>query len=190
MRRITQATSETRRRTSECRQAVKEASAEARTAHAEFREHLTRYLFAKNSKRKRVLVVDDDPADLAMIALALRDESYDLVEAPTGRVALALLQAGEYDAAVVDIYLPDLSGPEIIEQIRTTTRRPLIPVIAVTAAFGVEAEDPRRAAQLSGAHAFLSKGPFSAFRTQIISELCGIFEAQQSRDSDGGEPCR
>jgi ActR/RegA family two-component response regulator len=67
---------------------------------------------------RRVLIVDDDLGTCETFACALRDAGFAVQTAETGRDALACLRATYFDAALVDIRLPDISGVEILRDIR------------------------------------------------------------------------
>jgi CheY-like chemotaxis protein len=68
----------------------------------------------------RILVVDDEPMVRALIARALSDEGYEVVAVANGRAALDAARTAEakFDLIVTNNYMPGLSGPELIEQVR------------------------------------------------------------------------
>lgn len=63
----------------------------------------------------RVLVVDDDPSVLEALREAL-SENYAVDEVASGEAALASLSANPYDVMILDLYLPDIDGHEIMHQ--------------------------------------------------------------------------
>jgi two-component system OmpR family response regulator len=67
---------------------------------------------------RRVLVVDDEPSIVDAVATALRYEGYEVLEASTGRAALATEQSSNPDLIVLDVMLPDIDGFEIARRIR------------------------------------------------------------------------
>ena len=67
---------------------------------------------------RRVLVVDDEPSIVDAVATALRYEGYEVLEASTGRAALATAQSSNPDLIVLDVMLPDIDGFEIARRIR------------------------------------------------------------------------
>lgn len=81
----------------------------------------------------RILVVDDDPLSARMMESALRMGGFDVVLAPNGATAVALLdaEAAPVHLVITDIFMPEMDGLELIRTIRA--RRPTIPVIAVSA---------------------------------------------------------
>ena len=66
-----------------------------------------------HKKKAKVLLVDDDRLILSTLATGLRTYGYDVFEAATGKDALQLAGQVKPDLALLDIRLPDLSGPEI-----------------------------------------------------------------------------
>ncbi|MCS7220849.1 MAG: ATP-binding protein [Anaerolineae bacterium] len=88
-----------------------------------------------------LLVVDDDPAMVRFVTLALQGKGgnasseggYRLITASTGQEALERLRRDRPDAVLLDLALPDLSGWEVLERIRQDPGMPPVPVILITA---------------------------------------------------------
>ncbi|RXT50703.1 response regulator [Bradyrhizobium betae] len=78
----------------------------------------------------RVLVVDDQKDVRAMVAIVLRVNHYDVVEAESGAAGLKAFGEGVFDAAIVDIFLADTSGVDVMVAIRE--RVPGFPIVAVS----------------------------------------------------------
>jgi response regulator RpfG family c-di-GMP phosphodiesterase/tRNA A-37 threonylcarbamoyl transferase component Bud32 len=70
-----------------------------------------------DSTRGRVLVVEDDPSVRALMMALLQDQ-YDVREAEDGESGLAEVLRDPPDLVVVDVGLPGLSGPDLIEKVR------------------------------------------------------------------------
>jgi DNA-binding response OmpR family regulator len=102
----------------------------------------------------KILIVDDDPDLLALVAFALTQNGYVVVRATNVQSALQQFAAEAPDLAILDINLPDGSGFGICETIRAQSR---IPVMMLTARG--EEEDLVKALEL-GADDYLTK-PFS-----------------------------
>src|SRR5688572_32974898 len=65
--------------------------------------------------RGRMLVADDDPAILRLIATILEKENFTVVTARDGREAYKTLQADpDFTAAILDVVMPHISGPELV----------------------------------------------------------------------------
>src|SRR5258708_34226157 len=67
---------------------------------------------------ERILVVDDDPAILALCHRILVAEGYTVVQAKRGEEALAKLELENFDLLLTDIRLPGLNGLEVTERLR------------------------------------------------------------------------
>lgn len=83
------------------------------------------------SRRRKILLVDDDAALRASLAEQLATE-YDTAEVESGAAALDAAKADRFDAIVLDIGLPDLDGREVCRQLRADGIN--VPVIMLTAA--------------------------------------------------------
>jgi DNA-binding response OmpR family regulator len=78
----------------------------------------------------RVLIIDDQTEVRAMVAIVLRVNHFEVVEADSGAAGLKAFAEGSFDAAIVDIFLGDTSGVEVISTMRE--RMPGLPVVAVS----------------------------------------------------------
>lgn len=74
----------------------------------------------------RVLVVEDEPALLSVIARALREEGYAADEAADGAEGLFKATHYDYDAVVLDLMLPRLDGWALLQRLRATRRTPVL----------------------------------------------------------------
>lgn len=83
------------------------------------------------SKRKHVLVVDDDFRMLKLIKRYLED-SYDVATAVSGKVALKFLQSKMTNLILLDYEMPDENGPAVLEKLRQNPFTSNIPVIFLT----------------------------------------------------------
>ena len=89
-----------------------------------------------DTKRNRVLVVDDEPSIVDAVATSLRYEGFEVEEAMTGRAALTAAQERPPDLIVLDVMLPDLDGLEVTRRLRTDGIR--APVLFLTARDSLE----------------------------------------------------
>jgi HAMP domain-containing protein/signal transduction histidine kinase/DNA-binding response OmpR family regulator len=83
-------------------------------------------------RRKRLLVVEDNPAEQLSIRELLGYEDIDVELAATGSEALAALGDQSFDCVVLDLRLPDMSGFEILERFRDTPMLSHLPVVVFT----------------------------------------------------------
>jgi DNA-binding NtrC family response regulator len=81
----------------------------------------------------RVLVIDDQPHVRATISIALLANGFEVVAVDSARAGLREQQRAHFDLAMVDIYMPDMDGVQLIKAFRT--RAPSLPVIAMSGVF-------------------------------------------------------
>jgi HAMP domain-containing protein/CheY-like chemotaxis protein/signal transduction histidine kinase len=95
-------------------------------------EALSRIKEFAEPRRKRLLVVEDNQAEQMSIRELLGHDDIEIVNAGTGRDALNLLREEQCDCVVLDLRLPDMSGFEVLERMRTDTSLADIPVVVFT----------------------------------------------------------
>jgi len=83
-------------------------------------------------RRKRLLVVEDNPAEQMSIHELLGYDDIEIDTAGTGNDALTRLRDRQYDCVVLDLRLPDMSGFEVLEEIRRDDALTDVPVIVFT----------------------------------------------------------
>jgi len=83
-------------------------------------------------RRKRLLVVDDNPGELESITALLAHDDIDITTAGTGTAALIALREQSYDCVVLDLRLPDMTGFEVLETIRDEIALRDLPVVVFT----------------------------------------------------------
>jgi len=105
-----------------------------------------------------ILVVDDEPNSLFGICQVLTDEGFQAIPAKNGREALERLKTGSVDLIITDEKMPDMSGTELLLEIKKTYQH--IPVILITA-YG----------SVSMAVEALKRGAFYFFEKPIFDKL-------------------
>lgn len=101
-----------------------------------------------------VLVVEDDPALRDTLRVSLAEEGYTLRMAGTRRDALFVMESGLPDALIADILLPDGSGLELVEAVRSRPGGDRVAVLAVSVRTGFR---DKVEAIHAGADAFFEK---------------------------------
>jgi two-component system, OmpR family, response regulator VicR len=123
----------------------------------------------KDSKEnRRILVADDDPAILRLVSAILEKENYGVVTARDGREAYKILQSDQnFTAAIFDVVMPHISGPELVRFMKTEKRLMRIPVMMMTAE-----QDPKLSSDSfsAGAVVFLPK-PFTTAQLHIMLQM-------------------
>jgi PAS domain S-box-containing protein len=82
----------------------------------------------------RLLIVDDNTATRYALRRRMERQGFVVSEAGTGTEGLALIAERLPDALILDVNLPDMSGFDIVRQLRATSRTALLPVVHVSAA--------------------------------------------------------
>jgi len=119
-----------------------------------------------DAKAARILVVDDEPANLKLLSLMLRTDGYSRVELlQDPREVLPSYRAERPDLILLDINMPHLDGYAVLEQLRALGDVPTPPVVVLTAQSG---EDFLLRALKGGASDFLSK-PFN--RREMLARV-------------------
>lgn len=80
-----------------------------------------------------ILVVDDEPRNLAVLESILDDPGYRLVRATSGEDALLALMADEFALLVLDVQMPGMSGFELAHLVKERKKTARIPIIFLTA---------------------------------------------------------
>ena len=85
------------------------------------------------ANRPRILAIDDDPINLAILKEVLSVEAYDLHTVTSGRDALAILESGKWDLIIADVMMPHMSGYELTRTIRERFSVSELPILLLTA---------------------------------------------------------
>jgi diguanylate cyclase (GGDEF)-like protein len=83
--------------------------------------------------KPRLLVVDDIADNRNILARRFQKRNFEIVEADCGMTALELIAATPFDAILLDVMMPDMSGLEVLRRIRSGYSPDALPVIMVTA---------------------------------------------------------
>jgi two-component system OmpR family response regulator len=126
----------------------------------------------------RILVVEDDPKIASFVAGGLRQHGFAVDPARDGDEALALAGTTAYDAAVVDVMLPQLDGLSLVRRLRAASNA--LPVLFLSARSSV---DDRIRGLQAGGDDYLTK-PFA------FSELLARLQALIRRATRAPEATR
>jgi CheY-like chemotaxis protein len=114
---------------------------------------------ATSGERPLVLVVDDDVILRRVVRSALAQAGFDVAQVGTGRDALSLASACEFDLVITDLEMPGMTGLELLHALRGQQR--YCPVIVMSGSTDASAD----AMVAAGALAFLCK-PFGLAELQ------------------------
>jgi CheY-like chemotaxis protein len=81
---------------------------------------------------KRLLVVEDNEVESRSITELLLHDDIEIMNASTGADALAELRSGTFDCCVLDLRLPDMSGFELLDQIKLDPELGSVPIVVFT----------------------------------------------------------
>jgi two-component system response regulator RegX3 len=119
----------------------------------------------------RILVVDDDPGVVDVVAFALRSDGFEVETAGDGERALELAQRRPYDVMVLDLMLPRLSGTEVCRRLRASGNG--VVIVMLTAR---DAEVDRVVGLEVGADDYVTK-PFST--AELVSRIRAILRRRE-----------
>ncbi|XUM20996.1 response regulator [Bradyrhizobium oligotrophicum S58] len=83
-------------------------------------------------RRKRLLIVEDNAAEQLSIRQLLDHDDIEIIAADTGAAALETLRSAPCDCVVLDLRLPDMSGFDVLDQLRTDESLSSVPVVVFT----------------------------------------------------------
>jgi HAMP domain-containing protein/CheY-like chemotaxis protein/signal transduction histidine kinase len=95
-------------------------------------EALSRIKAYASPQRRRLLVVEDNPAEQMSIRELLAHDDIEISIASSGEQAIDALRAAAFDCVVLDLRLPDMSGFEILDRLREDERLRDVPVVVFT----------------------------------------------------------
>jgi two-component system chemotaxis response regulator CheY len=122
--------------------------------------------------RKKVLVVEDDPAIRKLVFRHLRSLNVEVIETADAKSAFAQLSQWAPDLLCLDLMLPDQSGYVLCEHVQKTPALSRVPILVITARTSVA---DRAHAEEFGVAAYLTK-PFS--RAEFIERAQGLLERE------------
>ena len=114
-----------------------------------------------------VLIVEDNELNLKLLNDLLEYHGYTVITTRLGEPALELAQQSKPDLILMDVQLPDISGIEATQRLKSDEQTRAIPIIAVTA-FAMSGDEAKILA--SGCDAYLAK-PFNVAEFLKLVEL-------------------
>jgi two-component system, OmpR family, response regulator RegX3 len=119
----------------------------------------------------RILLVDDDPGVLEVVAYSLGSEGFEVETVTDGATALSRAMEQPYDLVILDLMLPAMSGTEVCRQLRA--ERQTVPILMLTAK---DAELDRVLGLELGADDYVTK-PFS--QAELVSRVRALFRRRE-----------
>ena len=119
---------------------------------------------------QKIVVIDDEESVREVVRAYLEKDGFRVFTAADGREGLALAEKHQPDLIVLDLMLPDVSGEEICEEVRS---RSDVPIVMLTAK---ASEDERIAGLVAGADDYLVK-PFSP--RELVARVRAVLRRTQ-----------
>jgi len=133
------------------------------------------------SVQTNILVADDDPGVLDVVAFMLRREGFAVDEEKDGTAALEAARARPYDIVILDVMLPGVSGTEVCRELRAESD---VPILMLTAR---DAESDRVLGLELGADDYVTK-PFSS--AELLSRVRAILRRRELDRVQGASTLR
>ena len=126
---------------------------------------------------KRILCVDDEPANLKLLEAVLAPRGYEIVKAHNGREALEQIAVLKIDLVLLDAMMPEMNGFEVCRVIKNSDLYRNIPVIMITA---LTSKKDRIQGIEAGAEDFISK-PFD--QAEVVARIKMLLRMKELNDS-------
>jgi len=123
---------------------------------------------------KKILLVEDNPANMKLVQMLLEPHGYLLLEATDGVEALRMAQDQRPDLIIMDIQLPRMSGVEVVKTLRRRPEMDSMPIIAVTA-YAMKGDEEKL--MQAGCNAYVPKPINTRDLPILVAEL---LEGQQN----------
>ncbi|HEX6720212.1 MAG TPA: response regulator [Burkholderiaceae bacterium] len=118
-------------------------------------------LTPRTGKEVTVLVIDDDPSAIELLAGQLRQNRYAVLAAHGGRAGIELAQRHRPDLIALDLEMPEVNGFDVVEALKSSPETARIPIVVVTAQNLTAADRTRLNGHISD---IVGKSQFSAER--------------------------
>lgn len=129
------------------------------------------------NKTPRILLIDDDPDNLALLEAILEPEGYSTSRAASGAEGVRMISTAAPDLVLLDVMMPGMDGFAVCRALREKQSSRFIPVIMVTAL--AEVED-RILGLEAGADDFISK-PYND--DLLLAKIRSLLKIKQMRDN-------
>jgi CheY-like chemotaxis protein len=112
---------------------------------------------------KKILICDDDEGILDMMVMVLEDSGYEVIAEVNSLNVYQVIEREKPDLLLIDLWMPVLSGDQVVKQLKSNPQTQFIPIIVISAS-----TDGRRIASEAGADDFIPK-PFDL--DKLISQV-------------------
>ena len=129
---------------------------------------------------KKIMAVDDEVKNLALLEAILSPLGYEVETAQSGKEALAKVEASPPDMILLDIMMPDMTGYEVCKRLKAEESTQIIPVVMITAL--VDKESKVKGIE-AGADDFLTK-PVN--KIELTARVKNLLKVKEYNDSIKG----
>lgn len=124
----------------------------------------------------KILVVDDTPRNVKLLADLLTAKGYRVVTAASGQEALSVVDAEPPDLVLLDVVMPEMSGYEVCRKIRENPATEVLPIVMVTA---LDPTEERVKGIEAGADDFLTK-PIN--QPELLARVKSLLRVKELHD--------
>ena len=131
----------------------------------------------------KILVVDDNPRNIKLLAELLKAENHEVITAESGEAALKLVAAEKPDLVLLDVMMPGMNGYEVCQAIRGDPATAILPVVLVTA---LDPQERIKGLQ-AGADDFLTKPvnqPELLARVRSLLRIKSLYDTVQRQSGE------
>jgi len=111
----------------------------------------------KQTKNKKIAIVDDDVFLLDMYSLKFKKEGFDVVVYNNGKDAIEKIPIDQPNIVLLDIIMPQIDGIKVLQSLKNKPQTKDIPVILLT---NLDGEEIRKKGARSGALYFINKAEY------------------------------
>lgn len=115
---------------------------------------------------KKILICDDDEGILELLVLVLEDEGFEVIAEQNSLNIYKLIERERPDLILLDMWMPVLSGDQILKTLKKNPETQDVPVIIISAS-----TEGKRIADAAGANHFISK-PFDV--DNLVNSISGL----------------
>lgn len=122
-----------------------------------------------NQSRSKVLIIDDDPKSVELLGTFIASEGYEILKAYGGKDGIDKTFLWKPDLIILDLMMPEVSGFDVVEKLKTTPETNSIPIIVVTAKDLTQADKEKLNHDIS---LVVKKGHYS--RERFLNDIASL----------------
>jgi len=127
-------------------------------------------------RKKRILIVEDEPFLVEMYKARFEQEGYDVRVAYNGTSVAALVKSEHPDIILLDIVMPETDGYEVLRQLKKSKSTSLTPILVFS---NLAQEDEIKKGKKLGADKYFVKSDFTP--SQLVQEVEAIISVKDTK---------